>query len=172
MGRPCCILVVLFFCCSSSSTFPPKSSCSFMIFTQTRSTHNQKKMSNNDNGTSDNKKDEIQMKIQATRFLLLERDNARDLLDQESVDLKLPSRKKRKLMFVKRTLTKVFPMDVNKTQYDAYLQATSEKSVLPKRKFCSICGYQSSYTCTRCGQCYCSVQCHATHEDTRCLKSK
>lgn len=38
------------------------------------------------------------------------------------------------------------------------------------RKFCSVCGDMSVYTCTRCGSRYCSRRCHAVHTETRCLK--
>lgn len=38
------------------------------------------------------------------------------------------------------------------------------------RKFCSVCGDMSSYTCTRCGSRYCTRRCHAVHTETRCLK--
>ena len=38
------------------------------------------------------------------------------------------------------------------------------------RKFCSVCGDVSSYTCTRCGSRYCGRRCHAVHTETRCLK--
>lgn len=38
------------------------------------------------------------------------------------------------------------------------------------RKFCSVCGGFSGYTCTRCGSRFCSRRCHAVHTETRCLK--
>lgn len=38
------------------------------------------------------------------------------------------------------------------------------------RKFCSVCGDVSTYTCTRCGSRFCSRRCHAVHTETRCLK--
>jgi hypothetical protein len=38
------------------------------------------------------------------------------------------------------------------------------------RKFCSVCGDVSTYTCTRCGSRYCGRRCHAVHTETRCLK--
>lgn len=38
------------------------------------------------------------------------------------------------------------------------------------RKFCSVCGDLSPYTCTRCGSRYCSLKCMAVHAETRCLK--
>lgn len=43
------------------------------------------------------------------------------------------------------------------------------RAVAP-RKFCSVCGDLSVYTCTRCGSRYCSRRCHAVHTETRCLK--
>jgi zinc finger HIT domain-containing protein 1 len=109
---------------------------------------------------------------QANRLLLLEKDNAKDDEVDTTTATATPSRKKRKLTFVKRNLARVFALEVNKQQHDGYIAATSEKSNFPARHFCSICGYHSDYVCTKCEQRYCSVTCYATHEDTRCLKHK
>lgn len=38
------------------------------------------------------------------------------------------------------------------------------------RKFCSVCGSSSTYTCARCGLRYCCKRCYVTHTETRCLK--
>uniref|UniRef100_A0A7S0R3J5 HIT-type domain-containing protein n=1 Tax=Chlamydomonas leiostraca TaxID=1034604 RepID=A0A7S0R3J5_9CHLO len=38
------------------------------------------------------------------------------------------------------------------------------------RKFCSVCGNASAYTCARCGSRYCNRRCYTTHCETRCLK--
>ena len=38
------------------------------------------------------------------------------------------------------------------------------------RKFCSVCGFASTYTCVQCGARLCSRRCSATHAETRCLK--
>jgi len=38
------------------------------------------------------------------------------------------------------------------------------------RRYCSVCGFTSTYTCPRCGMRYCGVRCAAVHADTRCLK--
>jgi zinc finger HIT domain-containing protein 1 len=38
------------------------------------------------------------------------------------------------------------------------------------RKYCSVCGDGSNYTCTRCGARYCCIRCYGVHTDTRCLK--
>ena len=43
-------------------------------------------------------------------------------------------------------------------------------SVLPRRHFCSVCGFVGTYTCTRCGSRFCSVRCNNNHKETRCLK--
>lgn len=42
---------------------------------------------------------------------------------------------------------------------------------IPKRHFCSACGFMAPYTCVTCGVRYCSLTCLTTHRDTRCLKS-
>ncbi|ESN94005.1 hypothetical protein HELRODRAFT_186049 [Helobdella robusta] len=51
-----------------------------------------------------------------------------------------------------------------------YLSAAVPPSKLPERKFCSVCGFPSNYTCIQCGLRYCCVKCLSTHQDTRCLK--
>ena len=38
------------------------------------------------------------------------------------------------------------------------------------RKFCSVCGDASKYTCVRCGSRFCCNRCYAVHTETRCLK--
>lgn len=44
------------------------------------------------------------------------------------------------------------------------------ESLRPRRKFCSVCGYQANYTCTQCLVRFCSVTCGNLHRETRCLK--
>ncbi|OZJ06483.1 hypothetical protein BZG36_00605 [Bifiguratus adelaidae] len=51
-----------------------------------------------------------------------------------------------------------------------YLTASASPSRYPPRHFCSVCGFQSKYTCIKCGMKYCSTKCLETHEETRCLK--
>ena len=38
------------------------------------------------------------------------------------------------------------------------------------RKFCSVCGFPSPYTCSRCGMRFCCRKCNQIHSETRCLK--
>mmetsp|Transcript_2305 Transcript_2305/g.3494 ORF Transcript_2305/g.3494 Transcript_2305/m.3494 type:complete len:175 (-) Transcript_2305:338-862(-) len=38
------------------------------------------------------------------------------------------------------------------------------------RKFCSVCGALSKYTCVRCSSKYCCRKCFTIHSETRCLK--
>ncbi|KAL3144050.1 hypothetical protein ABBQ32_003850 [Trebouxia sp. C0010 RCD-2024] len=38
------------------------------------------------------------------------------------------------------------------------------------RKWCSVCGNFSPYTCPRCGSAFCSKKCYPVHIETRCLK--
>ncbi|KAI8147573.1 hypothetical protein BJV82DRAFT_352094 [Fennellomyces sp. T-0311] len=52
----------------------------------------------------------------------------------------------------------------------SYLTCAAEPSKYPPRQFCSVCGFQSTYKCLRCGMKYCSVKCLGTHQETRCLK--
>ena len=51
-----------------------------------------------------------------------------------------------------------------------YLTVAVQPSKLPARQFCSVCGYEGIYKCTRCGSRYCSVKCNNNHKETRCLK--
>ncbi|KAI8987348.1 hypothetical protein BDF20DRAFT_258970 [Mycotypha africana] len=51
-----------------------------------------------------------------------------------------------------------------------YQTCQVEPSMFPARKFCSVCGFQSTYKCLRCGMKYCSTKCLSTHLETRCLK--
>lgn len=52
-----------------------------------------------------------------------------------------------------------------------YLTAAAGPSVAyAPRKFCSVCGFNSAYTCARCGSKYCCRRCFTVHTETRCLK--
>ncbi|RUS32531.1 hypothetical protein BC938DRAFT_475146 [Jimgerdemannia flammicorona] len=48
-----------------------------------------------------------------------------------------------------------------------YITAAVAPSSYPPRKFCTVCGFQSCYSCVRCGMRYCSKKCLETHEETR-----
>lgn len=50
------------------------------------------------------------------------------------------------------------------------LAAVGPPQTRSARKFCSVCGDMSNYTCTRCGARYCCIRCYGVHTDTRCLK--
>jgi len=51
-----------------------------------------------------------------------------------------------------------------------YADIIAKPSALPPRKFCSVCGLISKYTCVQCHSRYCSIRCLHVHTDTRCLK--
>lgn len=51
-----------------------------------------------------------------------------------------------------------------------YFTAAAASPAGVSRKFCSVCGVFSSYTCARCGAKYCCRKCYTIHVDTRCLK--
>ena len=51
-----------------------------------------------------------------------------------------------------------------------YWTATAGPCSHPPRRFCSVCGYSSHYTCVRCGMRYCCITCQKTHQDTRCSR--
>jgi hypothetical protein len=48
-----------------------------------------------------------------------------------------------------------------------YLTATAARSRLPKRSFCTNCGYFAKYKCTRCAQKYCSLTCNQAHQESK-----
>lgn len=53
----------------------------------------------------------------------------------------------------------------------SYLTAAAAPSTTcAPRKFCSVCGNGSRYTCARCGSRYCCKKCYTVHSETRCLK--
>ena len=95
---------------------------------------------NNDGNTSKNKK----RKSKSDQFKVRLRKNFTTLLEEEQ---SVPGRE-----------------TIN------YLTAAVPPSVLPERKFCSVCGFPSSYTCMQCGSKFCCVKCFNTHQETRCLK--
>lgn len=48
--------------------------------------------------------------------------------------------------------------------------AVGPGSTCAARKFCTVCGFESPYTCSRCGSRFCSKRCYVVHTETRCLK--
>ncbi|CDW81339.1 UNKNOWN [Stylonychia lemnae] len=54
--------------------------------------------------------------------------------------------------------------------FQNYLSVAAKPSKFPRRFFCSVCGYNSKYQCTRCGLRYCTMKCGETHRETRCIK--
>lgn len=54
--------------------------------------------------------------------------------------------------------------------YSTAVAPDPAKFNLPRRHFCSVCGYTGKYTCITCGSRFCSINCQATHKETRCLK--
>lgn len=58
----------------------------------------------------------------------------------------------------------------SKLQFSTYLSVTAQPSKQAGRFFCSVCGYWSKYSCTRCGLRYCSLKCQDVHKETRCIK--
>lgn len=54
--------------------------------------------------------------------------------------------------------------------YSTAVAPDPSKYNLPRRHFCSVCGYNGKYTCVTCGARFCSTNCQSTHKETRCLK--
>ncbi|KAI8583152.1 hypothetical protein K450DRAFT_277640 [Umbelopsis ramanniana AG] len=61
-------------------------------------------------------------------------------------------------------------LDLLPPDIPTYLTCNATPSQYPPRQFCSVCSFQSSYRCSKCGMKYCSVKCLRTHEETRCMK--
>ncbi|CAO3676172.1 unnamed protein product [Umbelopsis ramanniana] len=61
-------------------------------------------------------------------------------------------------------------LDLLPPDIPTYLTCNATSSQYPPRQFCSVCSFQSSYRCSKCGMKYCSVKCLRTHEETRCMK--
>jgi zinc finger HIT domain-containing protein 1 len=60
--------------------------------------------------------------------------------------------------------------DISNNEKTNYISIQSEPSLLPIRHFCSVCGQNGRYSCTRCGMRTCCVKCLDSHKETRCLK--
>lgn len=60
--------------------------------------------------------------------------------------------------------------DDNAEEPNYLTAAVGPSSCSVARKFCSVCGNFSKYTCVRCGSLYCCKRCFTTHSETRCLK--
>ncbi|KAJ8030973.1 Zinc finger HIT domain-containing protein 1 [Holothuria leucospilota] len=99
-------------------------------------------------------------------------------LPQFDADEGAPTKKKRKTTrgdHFKQRFRKTFASLVEEEQMSLkeppnYMTACIPQSKFPARKFCSVCGNPSNYTCVTCGSRYCCVRCLGTHQDTRCLK--
>ncbi|KAI8364036.1 hypothetical protein EDC96DRAFT_511685 [Choanephora cucurbitarum] len=92
--------------------------------------------------------------------------------EEETGTTGIPSRKSRNrstnVHSAKANLTMLLE-EAPVTPY-CYQTCAVAPSLYPPRKFCSVCGFQSDYTCLRCGMKYCSTRCLSTHRETRCLK--
>lgn len=58
----------------------------------------------------------------------------------------------------------------NPPNYCTAVAPSPDKYNLPRRHFCSVCGYTGKYTCITCGSRFCSITCQGTHKETRCMK--
>ncbi|CAD5234327.1 unnamed protein product [Bursaphelenchus xylophilus] len=98
--------------------------------------------------------------------------------DQPKLDIGTKKGKKLRSELSKTRFRKDFAHlkeDFDKVKHDlgerrTYDEIVSAPSVIPARKFCSVCGLFSSYTCFKCGSYFCSMVCNDSHAETRCLK--
>lgn len=82
------------------------------------------------------------------------------------------SKKHVKPLYMRKSLKSVLEVeDQDKAPFVPTVDSIAfPDSALPKRKFCCVCGMLSSYTCRKCNQRYCSLNCDEAHRETRCLK--
>ena len=60
--------------------------------------------------------------------------------------------------------------DALESKYNYVTAAAGPSKWTAARKFCSVCGFPSTYTCVQCAARICSRKCNVTHTETRCLK--
>eukprot|EP01080_Neovahlkampfia_damariscottae_P008501 gene8501-325_t len=105
----------------------------------------------------------------------LESDNA----NRESFTIEYKKRKRKEEKFqVRRALDSVMTEDINEDLMTTtneeieplYYRCNAKPSMFPSRKFCSVCGKISKYTCPNCSLKYCSIKCNNDHKETRCQK--
>ena len=60
--------------------------------------------------------------------------------------------------------------DALEVKYNYITAAAGPSKWTAARKFCSVCGFPSTYTCVQCAARICSRKCNVTHTETRCLK--
>ncbi|KAL3150049.1 hypothetical protein ABBQ38_013399 [Trebouxia sp. C0009 RCD-2024] len=88
------------------------------------------------------------------------------------------TRKTRGMLADKQKGPKSFAVMLEEAELDqlppevpSYLTAAVGPSkIASARKWCSVCGNLSPYTCPRCGSAFCSKKCYPVHIETRCLK--
>jgi HIT zinc finger. len=88
---------------------------------------------------------------------------------------KNPKKKSRRESYVVRNLNlkktlKEEGLENPDLDFPNFVNSRVSRPRYPGRKFCSICGNTSSYTCPRCGEKYCSRKCHDVHKDVKCLR--
>jgi len=106
-----------------------------------------------------------------------------DFIPVEDAEEEFSSRKRKKLTLkrkadrLRRNQLQSFSAVLENEYYEAYpshvptiLTISAQPSIFPRKHFCSVCGYFSNYTCTRCGIRFCSTKCNHIHQETRCLK--
>lgn len=94
----------------------------------------------------------------------------------DTIESKGGRRKKEKSAeYYKQKFRRTFDQLIEADQFNNkdppnYISIEAPPSNLPRRIFCAVCGFRSSYTCTTCGARYCCISCLDTHQATRCLK--
>ncbi|XP_050427153.1 zinc finger HIT domain-containing protein 1 [Adelges cooleyi] len=93
----------------------------------------------------------------------------------DTIESKGRRKKEKSAEYYKQKFRRTFTQLVEDDQFNNpdppnYVSIEAPPSYLPRRIFCAVCGFPSSYTCTTCGAKYCSLSCLGTHQSTRCLK--
>lgn len=138
--------------------------------------------------------DETRMEVRDAMLDKLEADNyvepqgtyeEDDYLDEEDEDrparkaqrVKGPKPKGNWVILKTKTLAQVVmetlgddPGTHSPTAPPTYWTCAADPSTVPPRHFCSVCGYEGTYTCVRCGLHFCCLSCNNKHKEVRCLK--
>lgn len=92
--------------------------------------------------------------------------------DGPKVNEKNPERRRSNIRLRSFNLAQLIDEDSKKNapNYHSAVAPSPEKFNLPRRHFCSVCGFEGKYTCVTCGSRFCSINCQGTHKETRCMK--
>ncbi|CAK64410.1 unnamed protein product (macronuclear) [Paramecium tetraurelia] len=106
-------------------------------------------------------------------------DSPNKLAEEELSDASANRKKSKMLRIAKKKQNNTLRKNVNLKKMLKNTPLDSEflnfQNITPKAKpqqtkQCSICRSQAKYTCPRCLERYCSLDCHQTHKEIQCLR--